>query len=506
MRGVRAVLSLGLAGALVGLLQYPAAAVPDRASPPIPVSGFSPFPLGCTGAGRGFAHGAAVEPSLVINPVNPANLVAMWQQDRATTGPGGSQGLVTAVSHDGGRSWREVVLPKVSRCSGGIYQLASDPWLSFSPDGRTLYAASLVFDAVNPLNGVLVSTSSNGGSTWRKPVTVIRDTKAAYIDDKEAVSADPTDPAGAYVVWDRQDETRHGGQPVWFSKTTNRGRSWSKPRIIDDPTAQGGSTEGNIITVLPDGTLVDVFLYAAIGLVPPDVAGVPAYAAAAATGAGAVPTEIRAIVSRDKGRTWSGPVTVARIGFRDHDFDPDTGQRIRTGGNIPAVAVDPRTGRLYGTWAGAGMSSSGSAIGIVSSSDGGLTWTPPLRISKTPDSIPDGDGQAFTPNISVTADGAIGVSYYDLRRNTTAPGVPVERWMVTCRRLGCSRDARYWREQPVLGSFNLERAALTSGGYFLGDYMGQAAAGDSLLTLTTATIAVRGNQQNEYFQRVTVRK
>lgn len=503
MKTIRILALAVLAVTVPGLMQAPAGAVTRNASRPVAVSGRSPFRLGCTGAGRGFAHGAAVEPSLAADPADPADLAAMWQQDRATTGPGGSQGLVTAFSRDGGHSWHEVVPPGVSRCSGGTYQLASDPWLSFSANGKTLYAASLVFDAVKPPNGVLVSASYNGGRTWHKPVTVIGDTKAVYIDDKEAVTADPVNPNEAYVVWDRQDLSRHGGQPAWFAKTTNRGRTWSKPKIIYDPTAQGGSTEGNTITVLRGGTLVDIFLYAAIGLIPPEGPNVPAVVAHTARH---VPTQIRAVMSHNKGRTWSKPVIVARIGYRDHGFAPGTGNRIRTGGNLPAVATNPATGQIYVTWAGARLSRSGSAIGIVSSSDGGRTWTKPLRINKTPPSGPHGNGQAFTPGISVAANGTVAVTYYDLRLGlgTSAPGVPTERWMVTCRGAACTCDAGAWTEQPVLGPFNLTRAALiTKEGYFLGDYMGQAAVHNTVLALTTATTAIPGNEQNEYFQRIT---
>jgi hypothetical protein len=45
-------------------------------------------------------------------------------------------------------------------------------------------------------------------------------------------------------------------------------------------------------------------------------------------------------------------------------------------------------------------------------------------------------------------------------------------------------------------------APITKEGYFLGDYMGQAASRNTVLALTTATTAIPGNQQNEYFQRV----
>jgi hypothetical protein len=78
--------------------------------------------------------------------------------------------------------------------------------------------------------------------------------------------------------------------------------------------------------------------------------------------------------------------------------------------------------------------------------------------------------------------------------------------MVTCRGHACLRTAAAWREQRLLGPFNLERAARTSKGYFLGDYMGQTSAGNALLTLTTATTRIPGNQQSEYFQRLRTRR
>jgi len=50
---------------------------------------------------------------------------------------------------------------------------------------------------------------------------------------------------------------------------------------------------------------------------------------------------------------------------------------------------------------------------------------------------------------------------------------------------------------------NLEKAAqISTEGYFPGDYTGQSAVGNTLLTLTTATTQIPGNQQNEYFQQV----
>jgi hypothetical protein len=120
------------------------------ASTPKQVSGASPF-ASCTAdsgqTGTNFAN-TEVEPWVDVNPTNPDNIVATWQQDRWSDG--GSRGLVAGVSTDGGTSWSEVVVPKLSACSGNSsYLRASDPWLSFAPNGDLYH----------------ISLSANGGIT-----------------------------------------------------------------------------------------------------------------------------------------------------------------------------------------------------------------------------------------------------------------------------------------------------------------------------------------------------
>ena len=128
------------------------------------------FPGTIPGPGLGFVD-SEVEPWVVVNPTDSDNIVAFWQQDRWSNG--GCRGNVAGTSFDGGDTWSIVPVPGITDCTGGPWERASDPWLSFSPDG-TLHQMSLVFITDPPPdrvagfgpNGMAVSKSEDGGLTW----------------------------------------------------------------------------------------------------------------------------------------------------------------------------------------------------------------------------------------------------------------------------------------------------------------------------------------------------
>ena len=180
--------------------------------PPVQASGLSPFAANCHGAPQNgtLYLNSEVEPWVDVNPETPSNLIGVFQQDRFETG--GASGLGTTVSRDGGASWTRLPLaaePKFSRCMGaaagsaGDYERATDPWVSFGPDGDA-YQISLSFnDTRNLDNAILVSESTDGGGTWG-PVTVIRrDTAPTVFNDKESITADYTNGNLVYAIWDR---------------------------------------------------------------------------------------------------------------------------------------------------------------------------------------------------------------------------------------------------------------------------------------------------------------
>jgi len=416
---------------------------------PVRISTATPFNATCTGAVSGDVVylNAEVEPFVSVNPRDPNNWVTTWQQDRWSGGS--ANGLITATTVDGGATWTRTAIP-FSRCGGGTagnggdYQRATDPWVSFAPDGAVfqmaLASSGGAFTA-GSANAMLVSRSIDGGRTWGPVSTLIRD-ESQFFNDKNSITADPTDPRYVYAVWDRLGAT--GGGPAMLARSTDGGATWEGARAIHDP-GQRSQTIGNVIAVLPNGTVVDVFTQIDYAVSAP----------ARAT--------LNALVSVDKGGSWSGPFRIAdalAVGARD----PDTGTSIRDGANLPQVAVAPN-GHLWVAWQDARFSGGAhDGIALARSSDGGQTWSAPLQVNSAP------SAQAFTPSVHVTANGTVGVTYYDLRSNTADTStLPTE--LILARSL----DGIGWTEHRVSAPFDLATAPVARG-YFLGDYQGLASA------------------------------
>src|SRR5262249_35806437 len=136
---------------------------------------------------------------------------------------------------------------------------ASDPWVSFATNGDVYVSALVLNDPELEFpHGVYVSKSTDGGFSWGAPAKVIVNTDPFFVvNDKPAITADPTNPTYAYLTWDRYDIIPNL-QPTYFARTTDGGQTWSTPVAIYDPGFNLG-TLSNQIVVMPNGTLVDMF-------------------------------------------------------------------------------------------------------------------------------------------------------------------------------------------------------------------------------------------------------
>ncbi len=417
-------------------------------------SGRSGFAAGCDGVpatGNVYVN-AEVEPFIAVNPTNPNNLIGVWQQDRWSNG--GSRGLAGAHSFDGGGTWTRTSAA-FSRCSGGHagnggdFERASDPWVTFAPDG-TAYQIALAFN--NRANGdsaILVSRSTDGGRAWSDPVTLRRDGAQSF-NDKESITADPFDARYVYAVWDRL--TGNNG-PAWFARTIDGGASWEPARVVYDPGANS-QTINNQIVVLPDRTLVLFFT---------EIANV-----------GAPDIRLRIVRSGDQGATWSAPITIASqqsVGT----VDPDTGTGIRDGSILGSIAAGSN-GMLAAAWQDARFSGTHDDIAFAQSTDGGLTWSAPLRVNGGNVAPPSSTAPALLPVVAIRDDGVFGVAYYDLRANTPdVATLPTLYWLAT------SNDGLSWTERQLAGPFDFATAPLAGGRYFIGDYSSMVTIGTSFV-------------------------
>src|SRR6516225_2914545 len=412
----------------------------------------STFTPGCDGVspetGTLYTN-TAVEPYLVVNPFNPMNLIAAWQQDRWSNG--GAQGLMLASSINGGGSWTLTSAP-FSRCTGGNaanlgdYARASDPWLTVSPNGF-VYALSLSFTgatlAPRSSSAMLVARSADFGVTWQLPHQLIQD-GAQYFNDKGSITADPINSSFVYAVWDRLTSQTAG--PTYFARSADGGSTWPTVGSIYDPGPMN-QTIGNQIVVLPGDVLLNVFTEI-------DTAT-----------DGSVSSLVRVIRSINNGASWSTPVTISTLQAVGTS-NPANKAPVRDGSGI--VSVSTATSAVYVAWQDSSFSmGKHDGIALVSSTDGGMTWSAPMQVNGDP------NVQAFTPTVNVRADGVIAVTYFDLRNNTAPSDTHLyaDCWMVTSTDGGTT-----FSEQHLSGSFDLGNAP-DSEGLFLGDYQALVSSG-----------------------------
>lgn len=452
-----------------------------------------------------------IEPWVDANPTNPRNLIAGWQQDRWSNG--GARGDVSAYSKNGGRTWTKVLVPGTSLCSGGVFARNSDPWVSFSPNGAAFFM-TLAFqpdrsDGGFGANAMLVNRSTDGGVSWGPPTTLILDTNGQVLNDKNSLTADPTNPSFAYAVWDRlrdftfpeaaQSEavalaavrqpalmdgvaiTRErvrslkaaaAGRtatesaapeselqvffegPIYLARTTNGGATWEPAREIYDP-GPNAQTIGNLIVVPPNGNVIDFF----VDILP--------------NGA----LRLALLRSFDKGQTWeTTPTIITTISDSfNGTITPDLQESVRDGNILFSVTVDRTSGRLYIVWQDTRFGSV-DQVAFSQSSDNGATWSRPIRIDRTPVNANVLRQQAFIPSIVVGPGGELVVTYYNFQNDTTETPEATDFWAVFCA-ADCTRRASWGDVLRLTNrSFDMLDAPIARG-HFLGDYMGLVTSG-----------------------------
>jgi hypothetical protein len=400
------------------------------------ISGPTPFAAGCPGAFHDEAKidGLVIEPMIAVNPTNPRNIIATWKQD--VSAEFNARDDLIASTRDGGKTWRRSTIPGLTRCTGGTSDTASDPWVSVAGDGTAYFGGQAGLTSTDPpAIAIVASRSRDGGRTWAAPATV-----APRLGGNEtpAITGSPTLRRHAYMAWANflTDAPPPWTNTVSFSRTVDRGTTWSAPVLVDQPGPFAIDLVPRI-RVLPNGTLLALFVRADF-----------------ATGL----ASLQSTRSLDEGQTWLPAVQAAAKPLLGEIHDPETGEALpQPGFASSAVAPD---GTAYFAFEDSRSPSSG-AIGVLRSLDGGLTWT---TIA-----LPGVSAFAFEPQIAVDRRGTVGVIWYDLRNDRPGDGeTTADLWFAHSNDRGAS-----WRQIHVAGPTDIRTGAGAHQNRF-GEYQGLA--------------------------------
>ncbi len=375
----------------------------------------------------GAQAGTQAEPYIDANPEKKKELLAGWQENRFVEGS--AQALIVARSTNGGKSWREELLPGLTEVDGGPWPFAADPWVEYGVDGRAHYAALVGSESID--TAITVSTSPDGGVSWGAPVLVTRDAPPNFAD-KPALTVDTRDNSkyrgNVYVTWDVNVLSAAGNsfsaQDIYMARSTDGGASFEAPQRVRAGLIGGGG----IFRVGPGGRVYLIF-----------------------TGEGSISRyAIYFSQSKNGGRRWSKPRVVADIlgeGVAD----------LRDGFSLASFEVDGESGALYVAWQDARFEGV-EQIAFISSEDRGKNWSEPRMVASVDPGQP-----AFTPGVAVDGRGRVAVGYY------VADGRQADYLVSVSEDGGTTFDKTF---RMTRKSFDLDRAADSSRGRFLGDYVG----------------------------------
>jgi hypothetical protein len=380
------------------------------------------------------------EPVVAVDPRDAHHVVAVWMQGLP---PVTLQ--VSAVSRDGGRTWKDHVVTGQSYCSHGTGTWAPDPWLAIGPEGTVYDAVTPDTSATDPLTpSERVSVSRDGGATWLAPVEL------GSPADRGSIAADRAQAGRAYIAY--SDGTAGGyHERVVVARTDDAGGSWSKPAVAAPATGEvlnspmPAVTTGGSIVVAYTAQLDDE-------------------------------QEARAVRSDDGGRTWSAPVTLGRASYAP--ADPDLNGFTAGAIGEPAVAAN-RHGDVYIAWP------HDNTILVAASHDAGRSWSPPRTIRSGP-------GAAIVPGLALGY-GHLGAIWTDYRNDRPGDAqLTADVWFATS-----GDGGKTWHESHLAGPFDYRRGEpLGNPGFVVTDINGIAAVPDGFLATfaATAPVATEGTQ------------
>ncbi len=377
-------------------------------------------------------YAAHMEPSLAVNPHDPRALLGAATYLLAAHSFNGGRVPGTFASSDGGSTWHDngpLPLPPG-------YGAGSNVSVAVTAGGVGFVAVRA--DSGPQHTGIFVWRTMDGGRHFAPPVAVAAGDPRVNVDHPWLAVERAT---GALdVAWSVSGPNRGG---IAFSRSVDGGRHFATPRTIT-----GSAQRADVVPVLITGPAGAVaVVYADVGAASAGEDGV----------AGLQRARIVVVRSTDGGR-YFGPsreITAATLGVPS--------ARPLALFALPAAATDPRDGALYVAVARERPGLPHPDLVLLRSRDGGETWTA-RRVANEPGAT---HTMHLQPQLAVTPDGVVGVSYLTLARGR------IDLYLAQSRDHGASfGPAVRVTDRPWDPARGLD---LGSGQFWVGDYQGLTA-------------------------------
>jgi hypothetical protein len=322
------------------------------------------------------------EEQIWVSPVDSSVVMIVWRDFRL-----GYRRVGLGVSYDEGHTWTDSLL------SGGSFYYYSDPCLSGDRLGN-FYPLTMNYDGYGFSDFSLWKTTDNGTS-WLGPYYVLG-SYADYLEDKEFLAIDRTGgtyDGNMYLAWARfPNPTR-----IMFVRSTDGGSNWSDTLIVGDPQFFGGSDAGQFAFPFVDADGNVYVIWAGWKYISSSWYRVQWM-----------------VKSTDGGQSFTDPEVIMVNNYLDYApggidifnsvcVDVDISAGPYRGNIYLAIPDGVEDGPYYH-----------SDIIFTKSSDGGNTWTAPLRVNDDPLGQPVFQ---FHPWLVVNQKGAVVILFYDQRND-----------------------------------------------------------------------------------------
>ena len=404
---------------------------------------------------------AQAEPHIARSQVDPNFMTAVFQEGRFVDG--GAVDCGYSVTQDGGLTWTRALIPHLTITTGGPYFRDTDPVAGIDLDRKIFLCTEGATDVSFTQGIILVSRSTDGGTSFGTPAVVFRPTNSSDFPDKPWMAintfANTATVGRILVTWTEFGTTN--ASPILRAYSDDHGVTWSTTAPIHPAIA---SAQGSQPMFLRDGRVAIIY-----------------WNFAGSSGL----EEIDMVLSNDGGVTFGPPTEVTSVTRYNQPS-------IRSGVFLPSATTDRATGTLYVVYQ-ALDSASRPRVLFTKSTNSGATWSTPVAITDNPNT------GVFNPAISASPDGqTLTVSFYD-QRDSGGNTLLCNLYLAQSFDGGAT-----WPPNIRLTSetTNASLAPLTSEGYMLGDYLGIAESTSPDVPAVPVWVDTRTGNPDPFITRV----